>query len=83
MPHAAKAAQKAVFENPFLRDRGQFTDVHNGFHLCCLQAGDEGLNGQAFVAEGEKGGVHGDSVKCLIRRPEFYAIGILRWCRHV
>ena len=50
--------QKADFENPFLRDRGQFTDIHNGFHLRGLQAGDEGFNGQAFVAAGEKGGVH-------------------------
>ena len=36
--------------------------IHNGFHLRGLQVGDEGFNGQAFVAEGEKGGVHGSGI---------------------
>ena len=85
MPWADKAAQKAVFETPFLRDKGQFTDIHNGFHLRGLQAGDEGLNGQAFVAEGEKGGVHGARSQCsrFDGVTEFYARGALRRCRHV
>ncbi|MBC7621332.1 MAG: hypothetical protein H7293_20520 [Candidatus Saccharibacteria bacterium] len=46
MPWADKAAQKADFETPLLARHGQFTDIHHGFHLRGLQAGDEGFNGQ-------------------------------------
>ena len=71
--------RKPILKTLFAR-QGQFTDIHNGFHLRGLQAGDEGLNGQTFVAEGEKGGVHGVRGQCsrFDRVPKFYATGTLR-----
>jgi hypothetical protein len=39
--------------------------IHNGFHLRAVPAGDEGINGQACVAEGEKGGVHGVAISAF------------------
>jgi len=52
--HRYVGLQDLTLESP-----RQLPHVHHGFHLRGLQAGNEGLNGQAFVAEGEKAGVHG------------------------
>ena len=73
--------RKPILKTLFAR-QGQFTDIHNGFHLRGLQAGDEGLNGQAFVAEGEKGGVHGLTKPYAEQATIFRCIGQSCW-RHV
>ena len=44
--------------------QGPLANIHNGFYLRGLQAGNEDLNGQAFLAEGEKSAVHGDKGRC-------------------
>ena len=63
MSWADKQHRRLILKTLFA-GQGQLANRHNGFHLRGMPAGDEGLNGQAFVAEGEKGGVHGGEGLC-------------------
>lgn len=58
-----KQRRRLILKTLFAR-QGQLANIHNGFHLRGMPAGDEGLNGQAFIAEGEKGGVHAGAGRC-------------------